>query len=750
MAKSIAYQVLPSGVAVLTIDVPDEKLNVLSSPLMRELEEHLDRLAALPKGSLRGLIIKSGKEDFIVGANIDEIKLIARQPLETFNATQKGKAVFQKLADLPFPTVVLLTGMTFGGGTELALACTYRLAAKSPKTKIRLPEVGLGFVPGWGGCVRLPKLIGGETALELIIQSLKPFDARKSWLVGLVDELVEPSDLQVRAEAILTGSRVNRAHQSAIKRLRRYALDRTMVGRWLMAYMTKGQIYRETKGNYPAAPAALKVVLAALTQPADKACEFESLTFSRLAATDISRNLIGVHDATQGSKKTAHTGKPSIKVVKVGVMGAGVMGAGIAQAAAYSGFEVVLYDKFPAGLEKGGKTVADLFNGLVEKGKLTRAEADAFIAKVKLTGDTKDLAGCDLVIEAIVEDMGAKKSALANLEGVIGKDFIFATNTSSLSVTVMAEGCARPHRVGGLHFFNPVHKMLLVEVIKGANTSDETEAILKSFAAKLNKTAITSGDEAGFIVNRILAPYLYAAILLMEQGVPIKDIEDAMTRFGMPMGPLALLDEVGLDIGTKVMHVLEAAFGVRFSSPAVLNFFAEKKLVGKKGGKGIYLYDASGKRLGLNPDLLAYLNSPPQPKPLTRSQKLTKFVRSWVGMVIPAVKPRRPAPPDPKRYNYNPKTQNEIQDRLVLAMVAEAARVVEEGVQSDPSQVDLAMVLGTGFPAFRGGVLRYADTLGNRAVVQKLNYLQSVAGDNYKPCQLLLDKAEAGVRFYND
>lgn len=707
MNTAISLKVLPSKVAVITIDLPGSKMNVLSTAVMTELEGVLDKLAATP--GIAGLVIASGKSDnFFAGANIEEIVPIQTQPsVVAFDATQRGKAVFAKLEKLPYRTVAAINGICLGGGTELTLFCTHRLASDSPKTKIGLPEVGLGFLPGWGGTVNLPRLIGAQTAMELILQPLKTWDARKAWRSGMIDEVVPADKLLDRAVEVALGTKVRRAAQPFKKRLITWALEGNPLGRKLLVKFATQQIKAETKGNYPAPPAAFKVVLAALTQPRAQAFELESQTFARLATTPESRNLVGVHLATVESKKSPNNARPHIDVKTVGVLGAGVMGAGIAQAALYSGFKVVLYDKFEAGLKKGIATIDGLFNGLVEKGKMSAAEAAARTGNLKGTLSYEDLADCDVVIEAIVEDMGAKKSALAALEAAIKKPFIFATNTSSLSVTTMAENAAVPGNVGGLHFFNPVHKMLLVEVIAGTHTSDETVATLKALSARLNKTAVLSADSNGFIVNRILAPYMYESARLMEDGVPLKDIDDAMKRFGMPMGPLALLDEVGLDIATKVLHVLHGAFGDRLKSPAIMSFIESSKLLGKKGGKGIYLYDAEGKRGEFNPDIL--------------------------GAIKAAA---------------SPKSRAEIQDRLVLAMVNEAARCIEEGVVTDPSQLDLAMIFGTGFPPFRGGVLKYADAVGARALVQKLELLAKVAGPNYEPCDYLRRLAAAGGSFY--
>lgn len=708
MNKTIRFQLLATRVAIITLDTPDSKFNVLSAAVMAELDASLDNVAA--DRDIQGLVIRSAKEgSFIAGADLQEIIPLQSLPsAQAYEAAQLGKKIFAKIAAFRFPTVAAINGLCLGGGTELALACKFRIAANSPEVSIGLPEVGLGFLPGWGGTVRLPKLVGASTALDMILNPLKAFEARKAWKSGVVDELVPPEQLVTRAVEIARGAKVKRAGRSFQSKISNWFMDRTRLGRYILNRMTSKGIYAGTRGNYPAPPAALKVALAALTQPADKAFELESQVFGQLATTSVSANLVGIHMATQEAKKSPNSVAPSIDVEEVGVVGAGVMGSGIAQSALNADYKVTLYDNAQAGLDKGVANIKALFANMVEKGKATQAEVDKKLARLTATTKLEDLCNCDMVIEAIVEDMGAKKKLLANLEKVILKPFIFATNTSSLSVTEMAADALNPGNVVGLHYFNPVHKMQLVEVIRGAKSSESAIAVLKAYGNRIKKKAVTTADAPGFLVNRILAPYLYEAIRLIAAGVPLKDIDDAIKRFGLPMGPLELLDEIGLDTSCKVIHVLHKALGERMAPPAIIKFIEDSKLLGKKGGKGIYLYDKAGKRLGFNPE----------------------FTAALAGVTA------------------SPRSRTEIQDRLMLVMVNEAARCIEEGIVTDPAQIDLAMLYGMGFPAFRGGVVRYGDTIGSRALVQKLEWLASVSGDNYRPAALLRSNADRGVRFY--
>ena len=763
MEKSLKLDVLSSGVAVLTIDVPGSKLNVLSTPFMTELNETLDALAT--NSAVKGLVIISGKEDnFFAGANIDEIVDIQKQPSKAaFNATQLGKAIFAKIENLPYLTVAAIHGVCLGGGFELALACKRRLAtkpaggAKKSKTKLGLPEVGLGFLPGWGGVVRLTRMIGVQAALDIILKPLGTLDAHQAWKRGIVDEVVEEGQLLTRAIEVAQGAKVRRASKPLMGRVIRFALEGNPLGRYILNKMYASGIQAETRGNYPAPPATLKVAMAALTMPRDKAFEFESASFARLAVTDESQNLVGVYNASQEAKKTPDGAKPNVKVETVGVIGAGVMGSGIAQSAAYAGFNVVLYDIDPAGLEKGRKAISILFDGLLGKdkpknplghkrrkttgqrvksvlfspltlvmaifslfkgkkpGKLTQAEVDEIAKRITYTTKLEDLVDCDLCVEAIVENLKVKQDTWVKLEQIIRakhgrKLWVRASNTSSLKVQDQALISYEMGMFGGLHFFNPVHKMPLVEVVAAPCSDPATIATLKWFAQKINKTAVTCGDAPGFIDNRILTPYLYEAIKMAEAGVPIEDIEKAMKSFGFPMGPFELLDTVGLDIISKVIEVMAspAGIGPRVTPPPVLmGFIKQHKLLGKKGCKGLYLYDEDERKIELNREVLA---------------------------VLPEKKVK--------------KSQGEIQDRLVLTMINEAAMVLEEGVADTASQVDLALIMGTGFPPFRGGLLRYADKVGVAAVVQKLSWLEQVAGENYRPCALLKSMAEKGETFY--
>lgn len=762
VGKALTLSLLDNGLAVIKFDLEGSKLNKLSTSVMNEFESALDLLAQID--GVRGLVIVSGKKDiFFAGADLEEVVQIqTMSPTVAFQATERGKAVFAKLEKLPFRTVAAIQGKCLGGGTELALACSHRVASDDRETRIGLPEVGLGFIPGWGGMVRLPKLIGVQSALELILAPLKTWDANKAWRSGLVSELVAPEQLFDRACAIALGAKPKSYRQPLKTRATRVALEQKWVAALVLAVLgalaggligaglggvsglfsggfvsgaitgatwlssivgalaavygakvplglqfarkqaTAG-VMKETKGNLPAPLAAVKLALAAFEMPAEKAYKLESSTFAQLCTTEISRNFVRLHFLTQGGKKLE--GKV---VKKVAVLGCGTMGAGIVQLAANSGFKVVARDPFPGAIEKGQATVKGLFDKMVEKKLITSAEAAERFANITFVKDDYTaLSDCDLVIEAVLEDTAMKQAVYLEVEKVVRPDCIIATNTSSLSVTQLGSCLADASRFAGLHFFNPVHAMKFVEVIKGDKTTDVVANTLQNFAGKLGKVTRPFGDSAGFVVNRILAPYMYEAVKLLEEGVPAEDIEKAMTKFGMPMGPFVLMDEVGLDICANVVKVMNGKLGDRVKPTQLLEFVVKNKILGKKTSKGMYVYNDAGKPAGFNPEITAQVNKAP------------------VKMKL-----------------------EQIQDRMVLAMVNEAALCISESVADEADDVNVAMILGTGWAPFHGGPLRYVDRVGARVLLQKLETLHQATGDdNYKPADLIRKLASSGERF---
>jgi len=695
-----------NNVATVAFAVPDNKVNVFSETVLTELNDVLDRIAA--DSNITGLIFSSAKPDtFIAGADVKAIQALQNDsPLKAYQASKIGKVIFDKIANLKIPTVALIHGKCMGGGTEFILSCRYRLASNSPLTAISLPEVKLGVLPGWGGTVRLPKLIGLQAALLLILTA-KEVDARKAWKLNLIDEVVDQDKLVLRAHQIINGAHVHRHVLPMRDRILRFLIEKSPFGRMVIYQGAYKSTMRETRGKYPGHIEALKLVIKNYSRPVQEAYEAESNVFAHLVTSEISRNLVTIFFAQSESKKLPPdvSGLPEIKIV--GVLGAGVMGAGIAQAAANAGYKVVLKDIDQRFVDQGMGKIAGLFNKLVERHKISPEEGERKLANIKGTIDYEDMQDCDLVIEAVLEDIKVKSDALTAIEKVINKPFIFATNTSSLSVSELAAVNGHPDKIVGLHFFNPVHRMPLVEVVKGQATAMDTLAAAQSFALKLGKTTVVTADAPGFIVNRVLGPYLREAVILLEQGVPPESIERGATSFGMPMGPFTLLDEIGLDIGIKVTHSLHKSLGERLAPPLLMNKLESLKLLGKKGGKGFYLYE-EGKRSEFNPDILAAIDVP-----------------------------------------VNKKYQGEIQDRLFLLMFNEATRCIAEGVITSPALLDLALIYGIGFPPYRGGILRYADHVGLKIIHQKLAFLSQVSGENYAPTEILLEKVATNSNFYH-
>jgi 3-hydroxyacyl-CoA dehydrogenase / enoyl-CoA hydratase / 3-hydroxybutyryl-CoA epimerase len=709
--KCFELIVTPSNIGVATFDTPNSSVNLLSTQAMTELNTLIDQVN---ENKLKGLIIISGKRNnFIAGADVKEIQAIQKEGvIKAYEAATLGKTVFAKLEMLPMPTVAAISGTVLGGGAELALACRYRVATRN--SKIGLPEVNLGLLPGWGGCVRLAKKIGMAKAIEFISAG-KTLDALKAWKLRVIDELLEKDAsteaLTSAAQQIVLEGRPKRAELSLETSLARFFIEGNPIGRSLFCMLAKKQILKQTKGKYPAPLEILKVIRKVFELPAKNAYELESQAFANLVTSEVAANLIGIFFAQQDSKKMETDGSngeataASPKII--GVLGSGIMGSGIAQAAAYAGFHVLLYDINDEVLEQGVKRIANLFDGLVDRGKLSAPEANRMVENIATTTELAELRDSDLVIEAIVEDPAIKKKTLTELSKHLKKECIFASNTSSLSISAMSEALDQPENMVGIHFFNPVHRMPLVEVVKADKTSVLTMNTAKKFAQKLGKTTVVASDAPGFIVNRILGPYLREAVVLLEQGMEAEDIDKAIKSFGMPMGPITLLDEIGLDVAGKVMESMSHAFGERQGPLKLFKIIQEQKLLGKKGQKGFFLYDEKGKRLGLNPDITQAIQAEPIKK-----------------------------------------TAGEIQDRLILLMVNEAAMCLEEEIATSPAQLDLAMIFGTGFPPYRGGLLRYADKLSTPLVVEKMDWIATAQGQRYKPCKLLMQLAQDRKSFY--
>lgn len=707
--SAFRIDVAPDGVGSLTFDLPGEKVNKFSREVFLELSEVMVRLSQDPR--VRALLVRSGKpEIFIAGADLKEFTRIG--PEEISAGSARGQALFEQLARLPFPTIAAIDGVCLGGGTEFALACDYRLMSDSPWARIGLPEVRLGIFPAWGGCVRLPRLVGLSAALDLILTG-REIDARRAKRIGLVDESVPAAifDDHVRrfARSKVGGpKRVPRPdRQSAAERV----LEATPLGRRIIFKKARESVLAETGGHYPAPFEAIAVIEESWGKPIDAALEVESRRIANVFGGEVQRNLLDIFFATEQVKKETGVEDPGVRpreVARLGVLGAGRMGGGIAHLAADRGIPARMKDVEPKALAHGFAAAAEIFRGAVRKRRLTEREMAARMARLSGTLDYSGFAKCEVTIEAVVEKLEVKQSVLAEWEKVVPETAIFATNTSTIPIARISSAASRPDRVVGMHFFNPVHRMPLVEVIPGETTSQETTATIFALAKRLKKIPIVVRDLPGFLVNRILAPYLSEAVRLVREGCRIEDVDRAMTDFGMPVGPLALLDEVGLDVAVKAGEVLQAAFPQRIKSGGDEALVAAGRL-GRKSGAGFYEYSAGGRG---KPSPNAYEVLRAQPKAAS------------------------PFPPD------------QVESRLLLPMVNEAAFCLEEGVVPGPGKLDLAMILGTGFPPFHGGLLRWADSLGLPRVRSLLEELAGRFGPRFEPARSIRRLADARGTFY--
>jgi 3-hydroxyacyl-CoA dehydrogenase/enoyl-CoA hydratase/3-hydroxybutyryl-CoA epimerase len=708
--NALAMDVATDGVATITFDRRDSRANILTTGVMQQLDRLIEDVEnGAREARIRALILRSGKPGmFIAGANVDEIMEIT-DAADGEAKARAGQRVFTRIEQLPIPTIVAITGVCLGGGTELALACSYRIAANSPDTKIGLPEVQLGILPGFGGTVRLPRLVGVQAALPIILTG-KPVDARKALRIGLIDEMVPPPMLDEYAIAV-AHKRIA-AQASNAKRERRAVLrvlGESPPGRQLMLWQARRQVMKETRGKYPAPLAALDTIAATAGKDLAEALAIEARALGRLVVTDVSKNLIHVFRLMEAAKKAAPAAKP-VPVEHVAVVGAGVMGGGIAQLLAYRDLSVRMKDIRADALGHGLRTARELFEKMVASRRLDRRTAGQKMDHIAPALDFAGFGAVDLVIEAVVERMDVKKSVLAETEALVPKHCILTSNTSTLSITEMQRGLERPQSFCGMHFFNPVHRMPLVEIVRGAESSDSTISSVFALARRLDKTPLVVQDGPGFLVNRLLSPYLNEAGWLLKEGASIEQVDRAMLDFGMPMGPFRLLDEVGLDVARHAAGVLHEAFGERMQPAPPLVALQQTKRLGKKGNSGFYRYENG------------------------RDKGVDESVYGELGPTIPAARREIPA--------------EVIRERCLLAMINEAALVLEDGIVSDAGQVDLGMITGTGFPPFRGGVLRYADTWGIRVILDRLVQLEQQHGVRFRPAQSIRDRAAAQRNFY--
>ncbi len=712
MSIQESIRIVPKGdVALIELDLVGEKVNKLSSPVMFRLQEVVKEIAA---GPYKAAVIISRKNNiFIAGADIEEIK--AMKKAEDYRvAVNKAHDIFNFIEDMKIPVIAAIGGACMGGGCELSLACDYRIATDESSTKIGLPEVKLGIIPGFGGCVRLPRAIGYQAALDIIVQG-KAVDSRKAEKLGLVDRVVPAALLEQKAldfanEVAGKGKRVKRFKaKGAMGAVMESAPARAFViGKW------KDGTRKQTGGHYPAPLKAIEVIEKTYGMSnREKALAIELDGFCEVAVTDVSKNLINVFYLMESVKKKTgvHGDVKPRKVDGLAVLGAGTMGGGIAYVAADKGIEVRLKDINNQAIGIGLKHARDLWDKLVKRKKITSYDFARKMAKVSGGLDYAGFGQLDVVVEAIVEDMNIKKKVLAETETKVKKGAVLATNTSSLSVNEMAKALSRPEDFVGMHFFNPVHKMPLVEVIRGEKSSDEAVATIFELSKKMGKLPVVVKDGPGFLVNRILVPYLIEAAWLLEDGMSVETVDRRYKKeFGMPMGPFTLMDEIGIDVCIKVSKIFHESLGDRIMIPPVMKKLSESGRLGKKNRKGFYLYDDKGKQLEMDSSVYAEL-----------------------GLSAPSDK----------------LSADETIRRGIFPMINEAAlALIEERIVETPDEVDLGMITGTGFPPFRGGLLRYADTVGAKVICDELEVLAGKYGERFKPSTPLKNMAKTDRKFY--
>ncbi|ESY47905.1 3-hydroxyacyl-CoA dehydrogenase NAD-binding domain-containing protein [Mesorhizobium sp. RSR380A] len=711
------------GIALVTWNMPDRSMNVFTEEVMNELEKIIDQVVA--DAAIKGAVITSGKDSFSGGADLTMLqKMLAVFAKEKTKDPEKAAqllfdnagrmgGLWRKLETSGKPWVSAINGTCMGGAFELSLACHGRVAADSEKVKMALPEVKVGIFPGAGGTQRVPRLTDQQQALQMLTtgQTLSP---QKAKAMGLIHEVAEPGKLIETAKAMIRNGlkAVQPWDEKGFKLPGGQIYTPAGFNLWPPAIAI---LRRETYGNYPAAAAILKCVYEGLLVPFDTGLRIEQRYFTEImqskeAAAMIRSLFVSLQELNKGARRPA--GVPETKFKKIGILGAGFMGAGIAFVTAKAGIPVVLLDRDMASAEKGKTHSDSLISDQVKKGRVKPEEKDRLLSLITPSTDYADLAGCDLVVEAVFEDSAVKKAATEQAEAVLKSSAIFASNTSTIPITALAKNSARPKNFVGIHFFSPVDKMMLVEIILGKKTGDRALATAIDFVRAIKKTPIVVNDTRGFYVNRCVLRYMSEAYKMLIEGIPAPMIENAAKAAGMPVGPLALTDETAIDLAQKIMKQTVRDLGDKSVDPrqmALINTLVDTHgRFGRKNGKGFYDYPA---------------------KPAKK--------KLWPGLkdLYPQLKA--------EKVDYE-----ELQQRLLVTIALEAARVMEEGIVTDPREADVGSILAFGFAPFTGGALSYIDGIGAREFVRIAKGLQKKYGAEFKAPKLLLDLAEKGETFY--
>jgi 3-hydroxyacyl-CoA dehydrogenase/enoyl-CoA hydratase/3-hydroxybutyryl-CoA epimerase len=700
-ASMIRREIGDDHICLLTFDRPESGANIFDAATLDELNEHLDFVEN--DASLRGLIIASAKKSiFIAGADLKTL-LQQAQSGDMREFIAKGQRIFRRLGDIKIPTVAAIHGASAGGGYEVTLACDYRIASDDPTTRIGLPETTLGLIPAWGGCTRLPRLIGAEKAAEVILKG-KLYSAQEALKLGLVDEIATRDQLFERArQKLRDGKRKMEGGASAMPGSPELAAPRQ-------------------QGN--AAPArAYEIINRTLSISPDESLRMELDVIVELGKRKSTQNLIRNFFLAEKYKK-GPSKPPTQRVMHAAVIGAGVMGSGIAQWLSSRGVTVILRDIAREQVDRGLANIEKVYADAVKRGLMTEQKAREGRARIVASTAPMELRDVQFVIEAASEKMEIKKEIFRELAMQAGPKTIVATNTSALPVSALAEMTVSPEHVIGLHFFNPVSRMKLVEVVIAKETSNDTRDLSLGFVRQIGKLPVIVRDNPGFLVNRVLFPYLLEAAELFERGLEADKIDNALVHWGMPMGPLRLIDEIGVDIAIDIGNTLEKAYGRRDHVPAVLLWLRDGQMLGRKTGAGFYKYEG---------------------KTQTPNDSLSQWRRGLHGEPEGTEAPI--IPPDWHRDPRLRLNKEDLARRLVFLMVNEAARCVEEKVVNSPEDADYGMVLGTGFAPFRGGPLRFAEHFGLKKVVDELERLAQ-SEEKFLPCEILRKHARDGTKFY--
>lgn len=684
--KNISYDLRDQGIVHVYLDAENTSANVINASWVEELNEILTEIRGL-KQEVNGLIFFSRKEKiFVAGADIQEIKKIS-DPQQAFEVARRGQILMQNIEDLPFPTVAAINGTCVGGGLELALACTYLIG--SEQAQVALPEVKLGLIPGWGGTQRLPRRTGLIKAIELISTG-KMLDARRAEKYGILDGVTRDSDLERLAMGFIQKTYRKRAQKTTLSNV---IENNGFLRARLIIPKARRSILAQTKGRYPAPLAALHVLEKTYGRSHPHNYEIEAQKLAETLTSETCKNLVALFLSMEGARKKVFD-KNASEIKTVGVLGAGIMGGGIAHAFIKKDIPTFVKDLSSEAVAKAFHIVCRLIDKEAQKKKWHPSMVEQkrlLFSPVQATGDFKNK---DLIVEAVLEDINVKKSVFQDLEKKITKKTLIASNTSALSITEMGSALKYPERFLGLHFFNPVPKMPLVEIVVGEKTSEATIATAYKAMVEIGKTPILVKDRPGFLVNRILVLYLLEALRMLEEGGQIDRIDHTIKKFGFPMGPFELIDEVGIDVASKVGYFLCDAFDYFPEAPQALARFVDNKLLGKKSGRGFYLHD-SKKR-------------PPNQTFLEKSI------------------------PQYGRNNFSP---DEIELRLTYLFLNECQRCLDEKVVETEAEVDLAMILGTGFPPFRGGPMRLKHKIGGKKLRETLESLQGKYGPHFAPAK---------------